>query len=57
MEKFENNTLKKFILIACLYLGFGIDKINAQLTDGMTGLLHMPNAEMQRDATFMMGGN
>lgn len=30
---------------------------NAQLTDGMTGLLHMVNAEVQKDATFMLGGN
>lgn len=30
---------------------------DAQLTDGITGLLHMPNAEMQKDATFMLGGN
>lgn len=29
----------------------------AQLSDGITGLLHMPNAEMQKDATFMLGGN
>ena len=29
----------------------------AQLTDGMTGLLHMPNAEMQKHGTVMIGGN
>ena len=29
----------------------------AQLTDGMTGLLHMVTAEVQKDATFMLGGN
>lgn len=29
----------------------------AQLTDGMTGLLHMVTADMQKDATFMLGGN
>lgn len=29
----------------------------AQLTDGMTGLLHMVTADMQKDATFMIGGN
>ena len=39
-----------FLLMGA-YQGF------AQYTDGMTGLLHMPNAEMQRDATFAMGGN
>ena len=31
--------------------------IKAQQTDGMTGLLHMVNAEIQKDATFMLGGN
>ena len=41
----------------CLCLGFNIGKAYAQVTDGMTGLLHMPNAEMQQDGTFMMGGN
>ena len=35
----------------------GTAKVHAQLTDGVTGLLHMPNAEMQRDGTFMVGGN
>lgn len=29
----------------------------AQLTDGMTGLLHMVTAEVQKDGTFMLGGN
>ena len=32
-------------------------KSYAQLTDGMTGLLHLVNAEIQEDATFMLGGN
>ena len=36
-----------------LYCNFA----KAQLTDGMTGLLHMVNAEVQKDATFMLGGN
>ena len=30
---------------------------HAQLTNGVTGLLHMPSAEMQKDGTFMFGGN
>ena len=30
---------------------------HAQLTDGVTGLLHMPSAEMQKDGTLMIGGN
>ena len=29
----------------------------SQLTYGTTGLLHAPSAEMQRDKTFMVGGN
>lgn len=29
----------------------------AQFTFGTTGLLHMPTADMQRDKTFMFGGN
>lgn len=29
----------------------------AQFTNGVTGLLHMPNAEMQKDGTFVIGGN
>ena len=31
--------------------------VNAQFTNGVTGLLHMPNAEMQKDGTFVIGGN
>ena len=34
-------------------LPFGL----SQLTYGTTGLLHAPSAEMQRDKTFMVGGN
>ena len=30
---------------------------SAQFTYGTTGLLHMPNAEMQKDATLVVGGN
>ena len=29
----------------------------SQLSYGTTGLLHAPSAEMQRDKTFMVGGN
>ena len=49
--------MKHLIISICLCLGLGIGKIHAQLTDGMTGLLHMVNAEVQKDATFMLGGN
>lgn len=34
-----------------------INTSKAQFTDGMTGLLHMVNAEVQKDGTFMLGGN
>ena len=49
--------MKHFILTACLCLGLGIGKIHAQFTNGVTGLLHMPNAEMQADGTFVAGGS
>lgn len=49
--------MKRFILLICLCLGWGVGKVSAQVTDGISGLLHMPNAEMQRDGTFMLGGN
>ena len=46
------------LLICCLLCFWGsIAMLRAQLTDGKTGLLHMPNAEVQKDATFMLGGN
>ena len=32
-------------------------RINAQTMYGTTGLLHAPTAEMQKDKTFMVGGN
>lgn len=43
-----------FIFISYLLC---LNSINAQYTDGMTGLLHMVNAEVQKDATVMIGGN
>lgn len=47
--------MKKWLLFICLVFIF--IKANSQYTNGVTGLLHMPNAEMQQDGTFMMGGN
>ena len=49
----------KFLKIAILafLLGWIPAKSYAQLTDGMTGLLHMVTAEVQEDATFMLGAN
>lgn len=43
--------------LLALLLGWLPVKSYAQLTDGMTGLLHMVTAEVQEDATFMLGGN
>lgn len=48
--------LIKIGLLAIL-IGWLPTKVYAQLTDGMTGLLHMITAEVQKDATFMLGGN
>lgn len=49
-------TFLKIGLLAIL-LGYFPIKSYAQLTDGMTGLLHMVTAEVQKDATLMLGGN
>ena len=45
------------IVILAILVGWIPTKSYAQLTDGMTGLLHMVTAEVQKDATFMLGGN
>jgi len=58
VDELEMKKYMKFrfiILLMCLY--FNNINIRAQQTDGMTGLLHMVNAEVQKDATFMLGGN
>ena len=47
--------MKKLIL-SLVFIFLSIT-VNAQLTDGMTGLLHLVNAEVQKDGTFMLGGN
>ena len=49
--------MKKLLIILVVCLCGCWMKAHAQWTDGTTGLLHMPNAEMQKDATFMLGGN
>lgn len=46
----------KRIIIACFFLCVTL-ALRAQLTYGVTGLLHAPSAEMQRDKTVMLGGN
>lgn len=45
---------KKILYLILIFLPL---KSFAQLTDGMTGLLHLVNAEVQKDGTFMLGGN
>ncbi|WP_455673668.1 YjbH domain-containing protein [Phocaeicola sp.] len=47
--------MKKYLLV--VVLSFSTLVGYAQFTSGVTGLLHMPNAEMQRDGTFILGGN
>lgn len=47
----------KHLYTTITFLFVLIVKGHAQLTDGTTGLLHMPNAEIQEDGTFMLGGN
>jgi len=43
------------IILICIILS--CTTLNAQFTDGITGLLHMPNAVIHKDGTFMLGGN
>lgn len=48
---------KKGIAVVWICLLLGALPCKAQLTYGVTGLLHMPSAEMQRDGTLIFGGN
>lgn len=48
---------KKGIAVVWICLLLGALPCKAQLTYGVTGLLHMPSADMQRDGTLMIGGN
>ncbi|MDR1882021.1 MAG: YjbH domain-containing protein [Prevotella sp.] len=45
----------KRIILYCLFIGCRL-VLSAQLTYGVTGLLHAPSAEMQADKTVMLGG-
>lgn len=49
----KNVCIKYFLLISLCVIPL---HISAQYSDGTTGLLHTPSAEMQQDATFMVGG-
>lgn len=46
----------KYLIIALFFI-LNLSSLHSQTTIGVTGLLHMPNAEMQNDGTFMFGGN
>lgn len=45
---------KTLLVLLVVYLS---NTINAQINYGTTGLMNMPTADMQRDKTFMFGGN
>ena len=49
--------MKKVLFGLLLVCYLSISTSYAQYTDGVTGLLHMPNAEMQKDGTLMLGGH
>lgn len=53
----KNCIRKKRMVAVWICLLFGVLTCKAQLTNGVTGLLHMPSADMQRDGTLMIGGN
>ena len=53
----KNSIQKKRMAAVWVCLLFGVLTCKAQLTNGVTGLLHMPSADMQRDGTLMIGGN
>ena len=40
-----------------LFIFIGTVYADAQINYGTTGLMNMPTADMQRDKTFMVGGN
>lgn len=46
----------KLLIIICVSI-LCVFNTYAQYTCGVTGLLHMPTGEMQKDGTFMAGGN
>lgn len=48
--------IRRKIGLLLILLSFPI-VLSAQMTYGVTGLLHMPSGEMQRDKTVMIGGN
>ncbi|KAB6689301.1 YjbH domain-containing protein, partial [Phocaeicola vulgatus] len=49
--------MQKRLLLIILFLIDSILYVSSQALYGTTGLLHAPTAEMQKDKTFMAGGN
>ncbi|WP_455674362.1 YjbH domain-containing protein [Phocaeicola sp.] len=49
--------IKRFCVLSVFFSCFHGMGYAQLMTDGLTGLLHMPNAEVQRSGTFMLGGN
>ena len=49
--------MRTLSLVGLMVLLLCPSALRAQFVYGTTGLLHMPTGEMQRDKTFMAGGN
>ena len=49
--------MRTLSLVGLMVLLLCPSALRAQFVYGTTGLLHMPTGEMQRDKTFMVGGN
>ena len=49
--------MQKRLLLIILFLIDSILYVSSQALYGTTGLLHAPTAEMQKDKTFMAGGD
>ena len=50
-------TMIKSGFLLSLFIFIGTVYADAQINYGTTGLMNMPTADMQRDKTFMAGGN
>lgn len=53
----RRKNVQKRLLLIILFLIDSILYVSSQALYGTTGLLHAPTAEMQKDKTFMAGGN
>ena len=50
-------TMIKSGFLLSLFIFIGTIYADAQINYGTTGLMNMPTADIQRDKTFMAGGN